>query len=123
MSRDALNIVLTRIMKLEKVDIFENSADFMARVEALPEKPDIFLLDIHIEPHTGFEMLSMLRANVHYQNATIIAITASVMNEEIETLKNAGFNGVIGKPISVATFPTLLEQVATGESIWHITDS
>jgi len=122
MSRDALSLILTRVMKLENVHVFENSHNFVERVDSLPNVPDIFLLDIHMEPLTGFEMLEILRNNPTYQNATIIALTASVMNEEVELLKNSGFDGVIGKPITVASFPELLKRIVAGEKVWHVTD-
>ncbi|GAB1420502.1 response regulator [Anaerolineales bacterium] len=122
LSREALTIVLKRVMKLDRVYVFENSQDFMSRIMTLPEVPDIILLDIHMEPYNGFEMLNMLRHDATYQDVLIIALTASVMNEEVELLKNSGFDSVIGKPINVANFPTILSQIADGEKIWHITD-
>ncbi|MGJ3237122.1 MAG: response regulator [Anaerolineae bacterium] len=122
MSREALSLILKRVMKLEHVHIFEDSTDFMTRVSALSTVPDIFLLDIHMHPHSGFEMLAMLRADDRYRASRIIALTASVMNEEIDLLKTSGFDGVIGKPINVPTFPKILGRITHGETIWHITD-
>lgn len=122
-SRDALEIILRRVMKVESLYLFEDSRDFMARLTALPQQPDVILLDIHMEPHTGFEMLAMLRSAKRYANATVIALTASVMNEEVELLKESGFDGIIGKPVNVASFPRLIQRVIDGESIWHVTES
>src|SRR5579871_428651 len=120
MSRDALRLVLTRVLKVEHVFLFEDSADFMTRLRALPIKPNVILLDIQIQPYTGFDMLKMLRNDAEHKNAHIIALTASVMNEEVETLKQSGFNAVIGKPIHIASFPKTLESVLRGESVWQI---
>jgi CheY-like chemotaxis protein len=122
LSREALTLILQRIIKAEHAYIFEDSADFVERVRALPLRPDIILLDIHMRPITGFEMLRHLREDLGYEDAKILALTASVMNEEVELLKASGFDGVIGKPINVAAFPSLMERVAAGESVWHITD-
>lgn len=121
-SRQALDLILRRIMKVEHLTIFEDSTDFMARLEALPQRPTFFLLDIHMMPYTGFEVLAMLRQHPNYQDAHIIALTASVMSEEVALLKRSGFDGVIGKPIQVTSFPGLIQRVMNGESIWHITD-
>jgi len=41
------------------------------------------------------------------------------MNEEVELLRTAGFDGVIGKPINHATFPDLLMRILKGEKIWN----
>jgi CheY-like chemotaxis protein len=123
LSREALTLVVKRIMKVERMYVFENSVDFMARLKALPEKPDLILLDIHMAPLTGFEMLAQLRQDAAYEKAKIIALTASVMNEEVDLLKSSGFDGVIGKPISVQQFPILIQQVIQGEAIWHVTEN
>ncbi|HEX3050771.1 MAG TPA: response regulator [Aggregatilineaceae bacterium] len=123
LSREALTLVVKRIMKVDRMYVFENSVNFMARIKALPEKPDLILLDIHMAPLTGFEMLALLRRDAAYEKAKIVALTASVMNEEVELLKSSGFDGVIGKPISVQQFPTLIQQVIQGEAIWHVTEN
>lgn len=122
MSRQALELILRRIMHINHLYVFENTADFMARLQALPLKPTFVLLDIHMAPYTGFEVLTMLRQHPDYQNTIVIALTASVMNEEVALLKQSGFDGVIGKPIQVTSFPDLIQRVLNGESIWHISD-
>ncbi len=122
LSREALQIVLRRVMGAERVYIFPDSVEFMSRIKALPDRPDIILLDIHLQPYSGFELLKMLREDPDYRAARVIALTASVMNEEVELLKQSGFDGVIGKPIQVATFPNLMKLVSNGELIWHISD-
>ena len=122
LSREALQIVLRRVMGAERVYIFPDSVEFMSRIKALPDRPNIILLDIHLQPYSGFELLKMLREDPDYRAARVIALTASVMNEEVELLKQSGFDGVIGKPIQVATFPNLMKLVSNGELIWHISD-
>ncbi len=122
LSREALQIVLRRVMGAERVYIFPDSVEFMSRIKALPDRPDIILLDIHLQPYSGFELLKMLREDPDYRATRVIALTASVMNEEVELLKQSGFDGVIGKPIQVATFPNLMKLVSNGELIWHISD-
>lgn len=119
-SRKIMQMLLRGEMELEHVTIFEDSTDFMERVATLQPKPDVILLDIHMRPHTGFEMLTMLRATDEYHATPIVALTASVMNEEIQQLKDAGFNGVISKPVDIDTFPDLLKRIQNGESIWRI---
>lgn len=120
LSREALQLVLQRVMGVERLYIFEDSTDFSARVQALPTMPDLFMLDIHMKPCDGFEMLAMLRREPAYQHARIIALTASVMNEEVDLLKQSGFDGAIGKPIEVGKFRDLLERIFRGEQVWHV---
>lgn len=119
-SREVLDVVMSRMMGLKDIIIFEDSTDFMNRLSSIPYVPDIILLDIHMEPYTGFEMLDMLRNHPEYAGSRIIALTASVMNEEIALLKDSGFDAVIAKPIDIDTFPGLLERIVEGEQIWNI---
>src|SRR5689334_22809721 len=86
MSRTVMEIVLLHQMGLTDVAIFENSANFDTRLAALTFQPDIVFLDIHMEPLDGFEMLKVLRALPQFATRPIIALTASVMNEEIVKL-------------------------------------
>jgi CheY-like chemotaxis protein len=119
-SRRILQMLLTKTMNLPDVTVFEDSSDFSARVEALQPKPQIIFLDIHMQPHDGFAMLAMLRNSDSYRNARIIALTASVMNEEVIKLQSAGFDGCIAKPIKLELFPSLMNAILCGEEVWRI---
>lgn len=100
--------------------IFSDSLDFMSKLQALDKKPDVLFLDIHMKPHTGFELLNMVRSHNEYQNTKVIALTASVMNEEVRELEAAGFDGAIAKPIKQDLFPQLVERILRGERVWYI---
>jgi CheY-like chemotaxis protein len=121
MNRVAVKAVFNRVMGVQHLTIFEDSTDFMSRLKALKERPNVFLLDVHVRPHNGFEMLRMLREDPDYQNARVIAFTASVMNEEVEQLRDGGFDSAIGKPINVSAFPDLIERIVQGETVWYVT--
>ena len=120
MSRRVMKLMLVNEMEFTNLIIFEDSTDFMDRVLALDPKPELILLDIHMEPYTGFEMLEMLRAHPSFQETSTIALTASVMNEEVQQLKNAGFDGCISKPIDMDEFPAQLDLISQGHKLWRI---
>ena len=77
-------------------------------------------LDIQIEPINGLEMLRLLRSEPAYDQVPVIAMTASVTASEIDQLKEAGFDGMIGKPVRKRLFPELLARVLDGESVWYV---
>jgi CheY-like chemotaxis protein len=120
LSCQVMQMILENAMGIHDLVIFRDSSNFMARLKALARRPDIILLDVHIRPHNGFEMLDALRADPDYRHTKVVALTASVMNEEVEKLRTKGFDGAIAKPVSVTTLPGLIEQIARGESVWHI---
>jgi len=120
LSQEIMRMIMAHGMGIENPVIFDSSQDFMKRILGLNPKPEIIMLDIHITPLDGFEMLGLLRSNRDFRSTKIIALTASVMNEEIEKLRLAGFDGAIAKPLSLHTFPALMQQIIAGENVWHV---
>jgi len=112
--------MITSDIGISNVVIFEDSTDFKARLTSLERRPSLIFLDIHMSPYTGFEMLEMLRQMEQFQGVPVVAMTASVMNEEVHQLKSSGFDGCLAKPIDFDTFPDALERILQGEKIWRI---
>lgn len=121
-SIDVMRLLLVEAMGYppDHVLILPDSTGFMERIARLPQVPDLFLLDIHVPPYDGFTMLQMLRSDARYAAVPTIALTASVMNEEVNRLRTAGFNSVIAKPIDIDIMPSIIERVLHGEQIWTI---
>lgn len=120
LSREVMRALLTRGLGYRDVTMFESSTDFENRLGSLSHKPDVIFLDIHMEPIDGFEMLNLIRRNVEYSTVPVVALTASVMNEEVRRLRDAGFDGVIAKPINYDTFPSALNRILSGQQVWNI---
>lgn len=119
LSREIMALMIEDLPDYELV-IFSESSNFMARVAALNNVPAIILLDIHVQPNDGFTMLEMLRTNPRYNRTPIVALTASVMNEEVDRLRRSGFNGAIAKPIDQDQFGRYIAQIQRGETVWSI---
>jgi CheY-like chemotaxis protein len=119
-NRLVMRLLVEKTLNVRYYAIFEDSADFLPRVRSLPVRPDIILLDIHVSPYNGFQMLKMIRQDSVYFDTKVVALTASVMNEEVERLRKSGFDGAIGKPISLSTFPVVIERILNDESIWQV---
>ncbi len=120
LSRQIMQTIIQRVMGYQHLYIFENSENFEDRVVALPITPTIIFLDIHLRPLDGFELLKLIRANPSFHAVKVVALTASVMNEEVDQLKQSGFDGAISKPLSLDTFPPLIPRILQGEVIWHV---
>lgn len=118
-SLEIMEVILSRIMQAE-VALFQNSANYIQQMEALPNRPDAILLDIQMQPYNGFEVLNGFRAHPVFGRLPIVALTASVMNEDVLMLQKAGFDGVIGKPVDQDTLPELLYKIISGERVWRV---
>lgn len=119
LSREIMQMLLSSLGYTELTS-YEDSHHFLARIEALKHTPTVIFLDIHVKPHDGFEMLQMLRQHPRFSGQKVIALTASVMNEEVAKLRQAGFDGAIGKPLDFDEFPSLLERILADEMVWYI---
>ena len=115
-----MKMVVERVMKLPTLYVLQSSADFVQQVKGLGVVPDVFLLDIQMKPFDGVELLSMLRKDPQFKCSKVIALTASVTNEEVSLLKSGGFDGAIAKPLNIEVFPDLIARIINGEQVWYI---
>lgn len=116
-----MKMVVERVMGLPTLHVLESRADFVQQVKELGVVPDVFLLDIQMKPYGGAELLSMLRGDPQFEESKVIALTASVTNEEVSLLKSGGFDGAIAKPLNIDVFPDLIARIINGEHVWYIT--
>lgn len=114
-----MKMVVERVMGLPILYVLQSRADFVQQVQELGVVPDVFLVDIQMKPYDGVELLSMLRGS-QFKACKVIALTASVTNEEISLLKSGGFDGAIAKPLNIDVFPDLIARIINGEQIWYI---
>ena len=73
-------------------------------------KPDLILMDIHLPGMNGIEALGVQRADPATAAIPVIAVTASVMQQDRKLITEAGFDGYVAKPINIKEF---LEAVRT----------
>ena len=66
--------------------------------------PDLILMDIQLPGMNGIEALKVLRADASTARIPVIAVTASVMQQDRNLITEAGFDGYIGKPINLKEF-------------------
>jgi len=63
--------------------------------------PDLVLMDIQLPGMSGIEALKALRADPATAALPVVAITASVMQQDRQEILRAGFDGFIEKPINL----------------------
>jgi two-component system cell cycle response regulator DivK len=71
---------------------------------AAERKPDLILMDIQLPGMNGIDALKVLRADPATAAIPVVAVTASVMQQDRTLITEAGFDGYIGKPINVKEF-------------------
>jgi len=71
-------------------------------------------MDIQLPGMNGSDALKALRAEPATAAIPVVAITASVMQQDRQEIMRAGFNGFIEKPINLRKFLDTVQQTLKG---------
>ena len=71
---------------------------------AAERKPDLILMDIQLPGISGIEALKAVRADPKTASIPVVAVTASVMQQDRKLITEAGFDGYVAKPINIKEF-------------------
>jgi two-component system cell cycle response regulator DivK len=74
-------------------------------VMAREHVPDLILMDIALPGMDGVDATSAIKDDPATAAIPVVALTASVMQSDRARFEQAGFAGLIAKPIDVLTFP------------------
>jgi CheY-like chemotaxis protein len=66
--------------------------------------PALILMDIQLPGISGIEALRRLRADSETRGIAVMAVTASAMTQDRQTILAAGFDGYLSKPITLKDF-------------------
>lgn len=81
------------------IEYAENGQEAVEKIEANPHF-DVVLMDIHMPIMGGIEATHIIRAKdeAYFKQLPIIALTASMLNSEINEIANSGMTDYILKP-------------------------
>jgi len=81
------------------IEFAENGQEAIDKIES-NHNFDVVLMDIHMPVMGGIEAVQIIRAKPeeYYQQLPIIALTASMLNSEINEIANSGMTDYILKP-------------------------
>ena len=78
---------------------------------ARTQHPDLILMDIQLPDMDGLEATRLIRADPRTRDIPVIALTAFAMKGDAETMREAGCDGYITKPIRYQAFLEEVESV------------
>ena len=103
---NAMNLKLARdVLRFNGFRTLEATSGEDALPMAREDLPDLVLMDIALPGMDGVEAARRLRAAPETAAIPIVALTASVMETDRARFVEAGFAGLIAKPINVLRFP------------------
>jgi len=75
------------------------------------EKPDLILMDIHMQELDGIEAFKQLKIDQNTKDIPVIALTADAMDRNIQKAMEMGFKDYITKPIDVSKLLMAVDEV------------
>jgi two-component system cell cycle response regulator DivK len=108
---------LLRMEGVESVYGCNSGEEVLNLINKLP-KIDLFLLDIYMPGSTGYDVIKQIREQSNTKESIVVALTASVMYDDIRRMKEAGFDSIIGKPVRPARFGSQIRKILAGEVLW-----
>ncbi|PKL60890.1 MAG: hypothetical protein CVV33_00350 [Methanomicrobiales archaeon HGW-Methanomicrobiales-4] len=75
------------------------------------ENPDLVLLDIMMEPLTGWEVLQQIREDTELSNLPVIILTGKIMTMDEALLYGMKIDGFVMKPLERTMLVTAIEEV------------
>ena len=78
---------------------------------AAQRRPDLILMDIQLPGMSGIDALRLLRADQATASIPVIAVTASVMQQDRKHITEAGFDAYLGKPLDLKEFLATVQRM------------
>jgi CheY-like chemotaxis protein len=105
------NLMLEKdLLEVAGFEVFEAENAVIGIAMARREKPDIIILDVRLPDMRGTEAARILRQDKETRDIPIVFVTASVLAEGREEMKDIANSGFIGKPINTRTFAKEISQ-------------
>jgi CheY-like chemotaxis protein len=105
------NLMLEKdLLEVAGFEVFEADNATGGIEIAKREKPDVILMDVRLPDMRGSEAALILRRDRETADIPIVFVTASVMAEGKEEIKDIPNSGFIGKPINTRTFVKEISQ-------------
>ena len=77
---------------------------------AIERKPDLVLMDIQLPDIDGITALGQIRASDAAKHIPVLAVSASVMQDEQIKIAASGFEAYITKPLNMKSFVETVEK-------------
>jgi two-component system, cell cycle response regulator DivK len=93
--------LLTDVLGFHGYEVWAVESGEQGLRDAQAYAPDAALLDIQLPGISGFDVLQRLRAGTGGALLPVVAVTASVMDQDRRKILAAGFDAYVAKPVNI----------------------
>lgn len=103
--------LLTDVLGFHGFDVCACASGEAGLADARGCAPQAALLDIQLPGISGFDVLARLRSESGTARLPVIAVTASVMDQDRKKILAAGFDAYVSKPVNIRELLDTLNQL------------
>jgi CheY-like chemotaxis protein len=104
------NMLTIKALLSEKYKVIEAEDGKTGIEKACQYHPNLILMDIALPGINGIEALKEIRKDDNLRHLPVIAVSASAMKGDRESLMSYGFDGYISKPIDDKQFSKIIDE-------------
>lgn len=109
------NMRTARALLADDYQVIEATDGRVGIEQARTHQPDIILMDIGLPVMDGLQALEAIRADEELRPTPVLAVTASAMKGDRESILAHGFDGYLSKPIDRAELMGVMQQLLGSE--------
>lgn len=96
-----LDIISAVLSKLGEHKVYIASTGFDAGAQVVDYNPHLIILDIHLSDMDGRMVCRRVKSRPETRNTRILAISGYIQDDEVDGLKEYGFDAYLKKPFSI----------------------
>jgi len=104
-----LDIISAVLAKLGDHKIHVASTGFDAGAQVVDFNPHLVILDIHLSDMDGRMVCQRVKSRPETRNTRILAISGYIQDDEVDGLKDYGFDSYLKKPFSVEALSEMVQ--------------
>ncbi len=108
------NMLTVKAILSESYTVLEAADGASGIAAAKTHLPDLILMDIGLPGMDGIETFNLIRNDAQLLHIPVIALTASAMSCDRETILSHGFDAYVVKPIDETVFSTTIKEILYG---------
>ena len=80
---------------------------------------DLILMNIDLPYEDSYHALGKIRSHPRLRHTRVVAFTTDPSEEAIQRVKEAGFDGLLQKPLDNEHFSDQIRRLLSGEQVWE----
>lgn len=112
---DADNMITVKALLDDNYSVITASDGDEALRQAQHHQPHVILMDISLPGRNGIDTMKAIRRNAGLADIPVIALTANVLDSDMNAILSTGFYGLITKPIARDVFFQTINKALYGE--------